>query len=66
MTKEEYSKIRNRKTFLYDYFIANGGFAIPYPQFSLFLGVWLSRSGHNSDNGFRKIVEFLDKKFDYK
>lgn len=66
ITKDQYKTIRNRRDFLHAYFILSGGVKIQFEQFAILLGVWIESNGFNVAEGTRKIVVFLDKKFDYK
>ena len=63
VTKEKYNSIRNKRTFLYEYFIAAGGKFIEEHQFSVLFGVWLGRMGRDNQTSIGEIVNFLDKKF---
>jgi len=66
VTKEQYTKMRLKRTFLYEYFLAAGGARIPEHEFSIVFGVWLGRFGINPQDATRRIVTFLDKKFGQK
>lgn len=63
MTKDQYKEIRNKRDFLYRYFIGNGGKNIGEKQFTFLLGFWLQRYVTDTQKGLREIVIFLDKKF---
>lgn len=65
MTKEDYKSIRTKRGFLYHYFVMSGGRDVGEYRFNIMLGIWVGKYNPNTQEGFRQIVIFLDKKFDY-
>lgn len=66
VSKSVYLSIRNKRTFLYEYFLACGGSPVSEGGFATMFGIWVSQFGLSPDISVRTVVSFLDKKFDYK
>lgn len=63
MNKEQYKAIRNKRDFLYQYFIGNGGVDIGERQFTFLLGFWIQQSHNDVQKIMRDMVISIDKKF---
>jgi hypothetical protein len=61
-----YKEIRVKPTFLYEYFIECGGSVMPPQQFQEALIMFCMMNGQQPQQGFKTIIDFLDKKFGYK
>lgn len=66
MTKDTYKAIRNKKNFLYLYFLRSGGKNVSEASFNQMINVWLlSYHRVNMTMGKQIISKFLDNKFGY-
>jgi hypothetical protein len=60
-----YKEIRQRPTFLYEYFMEAGGAQLPIQEFTNLLNVWMQAMGANPQQGHQIIHKYLDDKFAY-
>lgn len=63
MDKSKYKEIRNKKDFLYLYFVSEGGRGVPESLFNQLFPMWVRVfSGTDEIQGIAKIVKWLDEK----
>ena len=65
MDNGTYKNIRQKNTFLFEYFMMEGG-KISDPQiFNNSFSIWMAMMGIHPKQGALQILEYLDKKHDY-
>lgn len=62
ITVERYKEIRNRSTFLYEYFTETTGTSIPLVAFENTLAIWMQAMGAHPQHGVTMITQYLDNK----
>jgi hypothetical protein len=61
MTKERYTSIRNKSTFLHEYFMESGGKRISHQEFEIALDAWLTGVLHIHPAPGRMVIhQYLD------
>ena len=63
MNLKDYEKIRNKRSFLYEFFVAKTGSKVKKARFQISFGVWVRQFGIPEYEAMVHVVKFLDSKY---